>query len=54
MSENTADYYTFPYKIQKVCVIGAGIAGLIVAKVLMDIGLNVTVYERGGEPGGVW
>jgi len=54
MSESTTDYYTFPYKIQKVCVIGAGVAGLIVAKVLMDIGLNVTVYERGGQPGGVW
>ncbi|CAG8519348.1 3354_t:CDS:2 [Paraglomus occultum] len=54
MSESTADDYTFPYKIQKVCVIGAGVAGMIVAKVLMDIGLNVIVYERGEQPGGVW
>ncbi|CAG8567983.1 4001_t:CDS:2 [Paraglomus occultum] len=54
MSESIADYYTFPYKIQKVCVIGAGVAGLVTAKVLMDIGLNVTVYERGEQPGGIW
>ncbi|CAG8601512.1 1033_t:CDS:2 [Paraglomus occultum] len=47
MSESTADYYTFPYKIQKVCVIGADVADLVIAKVLMYIGLNVTVYERG-------
>ena len=38
----------------RVCVIGAGIAGLVTAKVLLEDGFDVTVFEKHSEPGGVW
>jgi len=38
----------------RVCVIGAGVAGLVTAKVLRNDGFRVTVFEREPEPGGVW
>src|SRR5215475_9323456 len=38
----------------RVCVIGAGIAGLVTAKVLKQDGFDVTVFERGPTLGGVW
>jgi GntR family transcriptional regulator/MocR family aminotransferase len=38
----------------RVCVIGAGIAGLVTAKVLRDDGFEVTVFERSPAIGGVW
>ncbi len=37
-----------------VCVIGAGVAGLVSAKVLMNDGFNVTVFEKDSTVGGVW
>ncbi|BDC49519.1 monooxygenase [Bryobacterales bacterium F-183] len=36
------------------CVIGAGIAGLVTAKVLKEDGFAVTVFDRDPEIGGVW
>jgi dimethylaniline monooxygenase (N-oxide forming) len=38
----------------RVCVIGAGLAGLVTAKVMKLDGFRVTVFEREPEPGGVW
>jgi dimethylaniline monooxygenase (N-oxide forming) len=38
----------------RVCVIGAGIAGLVTAKVLNQDGFDVTVFEREPTLGGVW
>ncbi|QIS22204.1 FAD-dependent oxidoreductase [Nocardia terpenica] len=38
----------------RVVVIGAGIAGLVTAKVLRDDGFDVTVVEREATIGGVW
>jgi thioredoxin reductase len=38
----------------RVCVIGAGIAGLVTAKVLRDDGFNVVVFEKLPTIGGVW
>jgi len=38
----------------RVCVIGAGIAGLVMAKVLAGDGFAVTVYEKEPAVGGVW
>lgn len=37
-----------------VCVIGAGIAGLVTAKVLSKDGFEVTVYEKEDALGGTW
>jgi len=37
-----------------VCVIGAGIAGLVTAKVLLESGFEVVVLEKSAEIGGVW
>ena len=37
-----------------VCVIGAGAAGLITARVLLQEGHKVAVYEQNSRPGGTW
>lgn len=37
-----------------VAIIGAGFAGLVTAKVLRELGLAVTVYEKCPDVGGVW
>eukprot|EP01134_Creolimax_fragrantissima_P000851 CFRG0851T1 len=37
-----------------VCVVGAGIAGIVTAKWLLQLGLNVTVMEDTGTLGGIW
>lgn len=39
---------------QRVCVIGAGLAGLATAKVLQADGFDVTVFEKAPRVGGVW
>ena len=41
-------------RARKVCVIGAGISGLVAAKVLLGRGHGVTVVEKSGDLGGVW
>jgi cation diffusion facilitator CzcD-associated flavoprotein CzcO len=38
----------------RVCVVGAGIAGLVTAKVLHADGFDVAVFETGPTLGGVW
>ncbi|XP_055387388.1 senecionine N-oxygenase-like [Condylostylus longicornis] len=38
----------------KVCVIGAGIAGLCSAKTAIQNGMEVVVYEQANEVGGTW
>ncbi|CAG9986772.1 unnamed protein product [Clonostachys byssicola] len=38
----------------RVAVIGAGISGISTAAHLLRQGVNVTVFERSGEPGGIW
>lgn len=38
----------------KVCVVGAGLSGLVSAKVLQEDGFEVTVFEKAPELGGVW
>lgn len=37
---------------EKIAVIGAGIAGLTVARMLADAGLDVTIFEKSGGTGG--
>src|SRR5512144_3179508 len=39
---------------RSVCVIGAGIAGLVTSKVLKEDGFDVVVFEKQAELGGVW
>ena len=39
---------------ERVCIIGAGIAGLVTAKVLQEDGFDVVVFEKQPEIGGVW
>jgi cation diffusion facilitator CzcD-associated flavoprotein CzcO len=38
----------------RVCIVGAGIAGLVTAKVLQQDGIDVVVFEKERELGGVW
>ena len=37
-----------------VCVIGAGVSGLVAAKTFGARGHQVTILERSGDLGGVW
>ncbi len=39
---------------RRMAVIGAGPAGLVTAKSLMEKGFDVTVYEKGSHVGGTW
>jgi dimethylaniline monooxygenase (N-oxide forming) len=39
---------------RRVCVIGAGVSGLVAAKVLVQAGHHVTIFERDTDAGGVW
>ncbi|HEY9801239.1 MAG TPA: NAD(P)-binding domain-containing protein [Leptolyngbyaceae cyanobacterium] len=41
-------------KFQKICVIGAGISGLVTAKTFIEDGYNVTIFEKKQGLGGVW
>ncbi len=38
----------------KVCVVGAGMSGLVSAKTCLESGFDVTVFESRGTLGGVW
>jgi cation diffusion facilitator CzcD-associated flavoprotein CzcO len=40
--------------IETVCVIGAGVSGVVTARILVDEGASVTVLEKTHEIGGVW
>ncbi|KAF1807160.1 hypothetical protein V8B55DRAFT_1017362 [Mucor lusitanicus] len=46
--------YQFKNKIKRVAVIGAGPAGLPTAKLLLDEGIQVKIYERNAASGGTW
>jgi hypothetical protein len=39
---------------KKVCVVGAGMSGLVTARELLREGLSVTVMEQSGDVGGQW
>jgi cation diffusion facilitator CzcD-associated flavoprotein CzcO len=41
-------------KSKEICVIGAGISGLVTAKTFIEDGYNVTIFEKKEELGGVW
>ena len=38
----------------RVCVVGAGMIGLVATKNLLEQGLEVTTFERNGYVGGTW
>ena len=40
--------------VKTVAVIGAGVSGVAAAIHLKRAGLNVTVYERSANAGGIW
>lgn len=41
-------------KVNTVCVIGAGISGLAAAKVFLEAGYHITIFEKHKGIGGVW
>src|SRR5215813_7937379 len=41
-------------EVERVGIIGAGVAGLATAKTLLADGLACTIFERGDRLGGVW
>src|ERR1700680_845878 len=41
-------------KQKNVCIIGAGVSGLVAAKTFTARGHKVTILERSGDLGGVW
>ncbi len=42
------------YNVSNVAIIGAGVSGLQVAKILIEGGFNIKVFEKYQEIGGVW
>ncbi|AKG23808.1 flavin-containing monooxygenase [Calothrix sp. 336/3] len=40
--------------IKKVCVIGAGVSGLVAAKTFLEEDYDVTIFEKQNDLGGVW
>ena len=40
--------------VKNAAIIGAGVAGLATARILLAQGITCTVYERGDRIGGVW
>ncbi|WP_417595058.1 flavin-containing monooxygenase [Parasphingorhabdus sp.] len=40
--------------VDRIAIIGAGIAGLCTAKVLLELGYEVTLFEKEPDLGGVW
>jgi len=40
--------------VQKVCVVGAGVAGLQTVEKFKDIGIDCTIFEKDSDVGGVW
>ncbi|WVQ94357.1 hypothetical protein IAU59_001436 [Kwoniella sp. CBS 9459] len=49
-----SEYYQFSKPIKRVAIIGGGPAGVPAARQLRDAGLEVTIFERQSEVGGVW
>ncbi len=41
-------------KAKSVAIVGAGPSGLVCAKVLLDDGFDVTLFDRQRELGGIW
>jgi cation diffusion facilitator CzcD-associated flavoprotein CzcO len=41
-------------KLKTVAIVGAGPSGLVSAKVLLDDGFDVTLFDRQRELGGIW
>jgi cation diffusion facilitator CzcD-associated flavoprotein CzcO len=39
---------------KRVCIVGAGVSGLVTAKVMLSQGHDVTIYEKVSTLGGVW
>ena len=40
--------------INKICIIGAGFAGLTAARVFKALDYDITLYEKEADVGGVW
>ncbi|KAI9314945.1 hypothetical protein BX666DRAFT_431954 [Dichotomocladium elegans] len=53
-SEAEHDPYIFPRKIKRLAIIGAGPAGLASAKAAKEHGLEIKVFDRASDIGGMW
>jgi hypothetical protein len=47
-------HYLNMSKAKSVAIVGAGPSGLVCAKVLLDDGFDVTLFDRQRELGGIW
>ncbi len=59
MKEDSTDAHDatcalYPGPAMKVAVVGAGISGVVAGAHLKAAGIDVTVFERSKEAGGVW
>ncbi|WVW81149.1 hypothetical protein I302_103140 [Kwoniella bestiolae CBS 10118] len=48
------EFYQFKRPIKRVAIIGSGPSGVPAARQLRDAGLDVTVFERQDDVGGIW
>lgn len=51
---NTASHTGWPGQRPEVCIIGAGLSGIVSAKRLLDYGIPFDCFERGDVVGGTW
>jgi dimethylaniline monooxygenase (N-oxide forming) len=54
VARDGAESQRTPLPTKRVAIIGAGAAGVVAAKVLLEAGIGVAVYEAGSYVGGLW
>lgn len=54
VKEHLNDKVLLESGVSRVAIIGGGVAGIVTARIFLDEGIDVTVYETTGQLAGVW
>jgi len=54
VKEHLTDQVLLKSNVSRVGIIGGGVAGIVTARILLDEGIDVTLYETTGQLAGVW